>query len=597
MFTQCCNDVVQERFAPELQYEAALKLAALHIYQHALVNNISINKLTVKTVEKKFGLDKFVPISLLENVKRKELCKLIAHFLKLHSTLTEPDKQLTPLQAKLLYLNIINQLPSYGAKCFSAGQHRDAKERVILVSPKFGISQIAESRNSVTVPIANIEDLHSIDVKADDEVTQSVIIHLKNERTISILVEEHDAFELILVLKGYFRIMTGHILPVNQHKGVSVKESAPPYYSQHKVVPEKWSYINQNSVKMASFTSQPLYQPINRKTNGLYNTVGRQTKPPMILGSSFDSNMNKSYSNKNHPTVFGFNSSYDSNDYKNNLTMKLQNISDRIKNDSLAMRQDIKLRTFMTEPEEFTEQDKHRHSINLTEWRKGSLEDESDYEGHSADEEPGKLKHSDSLLLLNKIGCNAQTQEKISVNNALKPLRNKYLQQTSESDSDSILTTPTNSPKPKEKEMIGNRISFGLRSPDTPSVPSMLTYLKRLQSNSLDLKGNKDKETNSEGYVCNEDLIDLTHLLPPVISNKIDCALSEPINKPPLSFADSVEKLDALCFTPDGADQNLEEFLARVIVPSPSVKATPAKELTPEEIMAYIIPPPPLEKD
>lgn len=51
LYTQCCNDVTQERFAPELQYDTALRLAALHIYQHALANNISAAKLTVKTVE------------------------------------------------------------------------------------------------------------------------------------------------------------------------------------------------------------------------------------------------------------------------------------------------------------------------------------------------------------------------------------------------------------------------------------------------------------------------------------------------------------------------------------------------------------------
>lgn len=51
LYIQCCNDVIQERFAPELQYDTALRLAALHIYQHALANNISPSKLTIKTIE------------------------------------------------------------------------------------------------------------------------------------------------------------------------------------------------------------------------------------------------------------------------------------------------------------------------------------------------------------------------------------------------------------------------------------------------------------------------------------------------------------------------------------------------------------------
>lgn len=51
LYTQCCNDVIQERFAPELQYDTALRLAALHIYQHALANNIAPSKLTIKVIE------------------------------------------------------------------------------------------------------------------------------------------------------------------------------------------------------------------------------------------------------------------------------------------------------------------------------------------------------------------------------------------------------------------------------------------------------------------------------------------------------------------------------------------------------------------
>lgn len=51
LYMQCCNDVTVERFSPELQPDVALRLAALHIHQHSLANNISPAKLTVKTVE------------------------------------------------------------------------------------------------------------------------------------------------------------------------------------------------------------------------------------------------------------------------------------------------------------------------------------------------------------------------------------------------------------------------------------------------------------------------------------------------------------------------------------------------------------------
>lgn len=112
-------------------------------------------------------------------MKRKELRKLLTHLLKLNQTMTGTNyKTLTALQAKLYYLTIISELPSYGAKCFSTNVRVSALysgssefdnfnkkkltimllcvppqdcnlETVILVSPKMGISQIVGLRNSM----------------------------------------------------------------------------------------------------------------------------------------------------------------------------------------------------------------------------------------------------------------------------------------------------------------------------------------------------------------------------------------------------------------------------------------------------------------
>ena len=48
---------------------------------------------------KESGLERFVPASLAESMKRKELKKLLGHFLKLNTNLTAPgQKNLTALQ-------------------------------------------------------------------------------------------------------------------------------------------------------------------------------------------------------------------------------------------------------------------------------------------------------------------------------------------------------------------------------------------------------------------------------------------------------------------------------------------------------------------
>nr|CAD7394723.1 unnamed protein product [Timema cristinae] len=218
----CCNDVVQERYAPELKYDIALRLAALHIHQHAVSNNMT-GKITVKAIENEFGLERFVPVSLMTSMKRKELRKLISHFLKLNHNLSPSgQKSLTSLQAKLYYLNIIGELPSYGAKCFSTNIRDSNMERVILVSPRFGISQITGLRNSVPVPLADIEHMNLVKVTREDELSRIVRIHFapKEMKILVLNMEDRDAEEFVLVLQGYFRLLTGEELPVQQERDI-----------------------------------------------------------------------------------------------------------------------------------------------------------------------------------------------------------------------------------------------------------------------------------------------------------------------------------------------------------------------------------------
>ncbi|ESP02142.1 hypothetical protein LOTGIDRAFT_111314 [Lottia gigantea] len=49
-YLQCCNDIVNERFASELKYDTTLRLAALQIQQHAMTNNMA-GKISIKTIE------------------------------------------------------------------------------------------------------------------------------------------------------------------------------------------------------------------------------------------------------------------------------------------------------------------------------------------------------------------------------------------------------------------------------------------------------------------------------------------------------------------------------------------------------------------
>lgn len=146
--------------------------------------------------------------------------------------------------------------------------------------------------------------MRQLEVRTEDELTRLVIIRLTNDRTISVCLEERDASELVLVLRGYYRLATSQILPVDQEQQAPVIEDlAPPYLSMHKVLPEKWSYLSQDQVQHVSFALLPPYQMENN-TNGMYiNTLRAHHNPNkanIINTFSLDRNMNSSMSNKNH---------------------------------------------------------------------------------------------------------------------------------------------------------------------------------------------------------------------------------------------------------------------------------------------------------
>lgn len=222
LYQQSCNDVVQERFAPQLKYEIALRLAALHLHQHVMNSKGMQNnsgKINLKVIERECGLESFVPYSLLESMKRKELHKMLRHFMKQNQQLCPVgQKVLSVVEAKLNYLKIISELPSYGAKIFATNIKDSPIESAILVSPRFGISHITSLRNSLPITLANIQDIASIKVTKDDDLCCHVEVHLRSldqfnsssslDGSLSFSLEEREVEEFVLVLQGYYKLFS-----------------------------------------------------------------------------------------------------------------------------------------------------------------------------------------------------------------------------------------------------------------------------------------------------------------------------------------------------------------------------------------------------
>lgn len=448
---------------------------------------------------------------------------------------------------------------------------------------------------------------------------------------------------------------------------LSLLISAPPYLSQHNVVPAKWSYLHYDDPNMLS-----------KKHFAIFSMPPPYHSTPDQSKASLDTNMNSSIANRNHSNnsspLIGYDSKsgllghdvhfekckkndefrlFDPNDacylddgmgfdLQSVLSMELlENAANprlvEAKNEEV-LRRVAEMQKLVENSEQYLTENSDLYLDDA--YHEGVLKDElvgretsvdhveSDTESNTsristADDAPGILKHSDSLLLLTETinqGLSVLNVPETSEDTNNDDLTNRQSNLSailnkcgltdalialntdlhSESDNDSLYT-PTNSPirrhqKPTNKAV---RTSFGLHSPD-PAPDSkesnLREYLKELRE-----KSNKAEEapvdylfyyqeSNVDG---DAELIDLTLIPPPQTPDELDSATQVPQILPvvPPSFAD--EKANSQENIANVPKSEFDEFIATVTIQPPTVKVTPAIELTPEEILSYIIPPPP----
>lgn len=427
------------------------------------------------------------------------------------------------------------------------------------------------------------------------------------------------------------------------------EENSPPYVSQHTVVPAAWSYVGnaQSRAHSMAFLTPPPYQFVTQITM-VPPTPDPATPTPC------DRNMNNTLSNNNNTKPI--NGTVGADDYGFDVhSVMCMDILERAKGKQInglietrneeVLRRVAEMQRMVENSEKYlNEQGELVHEFEMKPntrlpWKDSSVDCDSDSGSMasskvSSNEEapaPGCLKHSDSLVLLaesinldlsgitkglNMIGTNEcsvngsqnstpNTQRRTQGLSQLLSDLQALSTDLSESDSESV-STPNHSPMHRNQQTERSlaqkhfRTSFGLHSPDNLGPDAKDTnlrdYLRQLKEASnkediedIDLAAKKLSELygfeiGDEPFIDSDpDVIDLTAIPPPQTPDELD-ALSV-LSAAPLSFAD-VDK-----------NGDLESFLARVTVAPPMQKVTPAKELTPEEIMSFIIPPPPGLRD
>ncbi|XP_029820673.1 FERM and PDZ domain-containing protein 4 isoform X2 [Manacus vitellinus] len=255
LYVQSCNDVVQERFGPELKYDIALRLAALQMYI-ATVTTKQTQKISLKYIEKEWGLETFLPSAVLQSMKEKNIKKALSHLVKANQNLVPPGKKLSALQAKVHYLKFLSDLRLYGGRVFKATlvQGEKRSEVTLLVGPRYGISHVINTKTNLVALLADFSHVNRIEMFTEDESNVRVELHVLDVKPITLLMESSDAMNLACLTAGYYRLLVDSrrsIFNMANKKNIGNRETGPENRGKHNILASEWNCIPKTTTFLA----------------------------------------------------------------------------------------------------------------------------------------------------------------------------------------------------------------------------------------------------------------------------------------------------------------------------------------------------------
>ncbi|NXN87858.1 FRPD1 protein, partial [Bombycilla garrulus] len=209
LYLQSCSDVLQERFAVEMKCSVALRLAALHI-QERIYTCAQPQKVSLKYIERDWGIENFISPTLLRNMRGKDIKKAISYHLKRNQVLLDPRQKhtLTAAQVRLSYLQILGELKMYSGKIFNATMMLQDRESYValLVGAKHGVSQIINSKLNIITSLAEFPSISRLELSEESERVSTVKIYLQDLKVLTLLLESNSAKDLICLIVGYYRL-------------------------------------------------------------------------------------------------------------------------------------------------------------------------------------------------------------------------------------------------------------------------------------------------------------------------------------------------------------------------------------------------------
>ncbi|XP_072715515.1 FERM and PDZ domain-containing protein 1 [Ciconia boyciana] len=209
LYLQSCSDVLQERFAVEMKCSVALRLAALHI-QERIYACAHPQKVSLKYIERDWGIENFISPTLLRNMRGKDIKKAISYHMKRNQVLLDPRQKhmLSAVQVRLSYLQILGDLKMYNGKIFNATLMLQDRESYValLVGAKYGVSQIINNKLNIITSLAEFANISRVELSEESEKVSTVKIYLQDLKLLTLLLESNSAKDLVCLIIGYYRL-------------------------------------------------------------------------------------------------------------------------------------------------------------------------------------------------------------------------------------------------------------------------------------------------------------------------------------------------------------------------------------------------------
>uniref|UniRef100_A0A669QEW5 FERM and PDZ domain containing 1 n=1 Tax=Phasianus colchicus TaxID=9054 RepID=A0A669QEW5_PHACC len=209
LYLQSCSDVLQERFAVEMKCSMALRLAALQI-QERIYTCALPQKVSLKYIERDWGIENFISPTLLRNMRGKDIKKAIGYHMKRNQVLLDPRQKhmLAAVQVRLNYLQILGDLKMYNGKIFNATLMLQDRESYValLVGAKHGVSQIINSKLSIITSLAEFTNISRVELTEESDKVSMVKIYLQDLKLLTLLLESNSAKDLVCLIVGYYRL-------------------------------------------------------------------------------------------------------------------------------------------------------------------------------------------------------------------------------------------------------------------------------------------------------------------------------------------------------------------------------------------------------